>query len=150
VHGTSQTANCFWLEAAFAHLLFFFSFCFPEWGETSPLDMLATVFPVVNDDDDDYKCGTVDRMIGRGNGRTQRKPAPNATLSTTNPIWHDLITFLYAMTICAYSWYVTSDAISNFGAGNLNLKQKELASSLVNHPLWVYPGAQSTCWLEVL
>jgi hypothetical protein len=40
-----------------------------------------------DDDDDDDECGAVDGMtIGRGNRSTLRKPAPIATLSTTNPI----------------------------------------------------------------
>jgi hypothetical protein len=39
----------------------------------------------------DDACGAVGGMrIGRGNRNTPRRPAPSATLSTTNPTWHDL------------------------------------------------------------
>jgi hypothetical protein len=35
-------------------------------------------------------CGAIGGMkIGRGNRSTGRKPAPSATLSTTNPTWPD-------------------------------------------------------------
>jgi hypothetical protein len=39
---------------------------------------------------DDGDCGAFGGMlIGRGNRSTRRKPAPSATLSTTNPTWPD-------------------------------------------------------------
>jgi hypothetical protein len=38
----------------------------------------------------DDECGAVGGLrIGRGNRSTRRKPAPSATLSTTNPTWPD-------------------------------------------------------------
>jgi hypothetical protein len=52
------------------------SFLVPWSGvRLSPLDMPATIWPVVPAPDD-AKCGTVGGMIGMGNRSTRRKPVP--------------------------------------------------------------------------
>jgi hypothetical protein len=62
---------------------------FGVWGvRLSPLGTAATLWLFVPAPDDD--CGEFGGMrIDRGNRSTRRKPAPSATLSTTNPIWPD-------------------------------------------------------------
>jgi hypothetical protein len=52
--------------------------------QLGPLSTVATNRPIVPALGD-YDDGEIGGMIGRGNRSTQRKPAPNAALSTTNP-----------------------------------------------------------------
>jgi hypothetical protein len=68
----------------------YIAFCFFLIGivrggvQLGPLGTTATNRPIVPAPDD-YDVGEIGGMLGRGNQRTRRKPAPVPALSTTNP-----------------------------------------------------------------